>query len=157
MKPVLGTLALGAIVAISSAVIAATAPDPVIGTWKLNTAKSTGTTVPKSETRTYAASAAGGIVLTWKRVGADGKESSVETTYNYDGKDYPITGSPDFDALSARRVDPNTVESTQKRMGKAVGTTTRTISKDGKTLTLVSKLTNAKGEVVNTTLVYDRQ
>jgi hypothetical protein len=75
----------------------------------------------------------------------------------YDGKDYPITGSPDFDALSARRVDPNTVESTQKRMGKAVGTTTRTVSKDGKTLTLVSKLTNAKGEVVNTTLVYDRQ
>ena len=97
------------------------------------------------------------FVLTWKRVGADGKESSVATTYKYDGKDYPVTGSPDFDALSVRRVDANTVDSTQKRMGKAVGTTTRTVSKGGKTLTLVSKLTNAKGEVVNTTLVYDRQ
>jgi hypothetical protein len=43
------------------------------------------------------------------------------------------------------------------RMGKAVGTTTRTVSKDGKMLTLVSKLTNAEGEVVNTTLVCDRQ
>jgi hypothetical protein len=138
-------------------VIAADAPDPVIGTWKLNTAKSTGTTLPKSETRRYAASAAGAIVLTWKRVGADGKQSSVETTYKYDGKDYPVTGSSDFDALSLRRVDANTVDSTQKRMGKAVGTTTRTVSKDGKTLTLVSKLTNARGEVVNTTLVYDRQ
>jgi hypothetical protein len=157
MKPVPGTLALGALLAICAAVIAADAPDPVIGTSKLNTAKSTGTTLPKSETRTYAASATGGLVLTWKRVGADGKESSVETTYKYDGKDYPITGSPDFDALSVRRVDANTVDSTQKRMGKAVGTTTRTVSKDGKTLTLVSKLTNAKGEVVNTTLVYDRQ
>ena len=156
MKPVLGTLALGALLAISSAVIAADAPDPVIGTWKLNTAKSTGATLPKSETRTYAASA-GGIVLTWKRVGADGEESSVETSYKYDGKDYPVTGSPDFDALSVKRVDANTVDSTQKRMSKAVGTTKRTVSKDGKTLTLVSKLTNAKGEVVNTTLVYDRQ
>jgi hypothetical protein len=156
MKPVLGTLALGALLAISSAVIAADAPDPVIGTWKLNTAKSTGATLPKSETRTYAASA-GGIVLTWKRVGADGEESSVETTYKYDGKDYPVTGSPDFDALSVKRVDANTVDSQQKRMGKTVGTTKRTVSKDGKTLTLVSKLTNAKGEVVNTTLVYDRQ
>ena len=157
MKPLLGTLTLGALLAISSPVIGADAPDPVIGTWKLNSAKSTGTTLPKSETRTYAASAAGGIVLTWKRVGIDGKESSVETTYKYDGKDYPVTGSPDFDALSVRRVDANTVDSTQKRMGKAVGTSTRTVSKDGKTLTLVSKLTNAKGEVVNTTLVYDRQ
>ena len=156
MKPVLGTLALGALVAISSAVIAADAPDPVIGTWKLNTAKSTGVTLPKSETRTYAASA-GGIALTYKRVGADGKERSVETTFKYDGKDYPVTGSPDFDALSAKRVDANTIHSTQKRTGKAVGTTTRTVSKDGKTLTLVNKLTNAKGEVTNTTLVYDRQ
>jgi hypothetical protein len=156
MKPVLSTLALGALLAISSAVIAADPPDPVIGTWKLNTGKSTGATLPKSETRTYAASA-GGIALTWKRVGADGKESSVETTFKYDGKDYPVTGSPDFDALSAKRVDANTIASTQKRMGKAVGTTTRSVSKDGKTLTLVSKLTNAKGEVVNTTLVYDRQ
>ena len=156
MKPVFGTLALGALLAISSAVIAADAPDPVIGTWKLNTAKSTGATLPRSETRTYAASA-GGIALTWKRVGADGKETSVETTFKYDGKDYPVTGSPDFDALSAKRVDANTIDSTQKRMGKAVGTTKRTVSKDGKTLTLVSKLTNAKGEVVNTTLVYDRQ
>ena len=120
MKSVLGTLALGALLAISSAVMAADAPDPVIGTWKLNAAKSTGTTLPKSETRTYAASAAGGIVLTWKRVGADGKQSSVETTYKYDGKDYPVTGSPDFDAVSVRRVDANTVDSTQKRMGKAV-------------------------------------
>ena len=156
MKPVLGTLALAALLAIASAVIAADAPDPVIGTWKLNTAKSTGATLPRSETRTYAASA-GGIALTWKRVGADGKETSVETTFKYDGKDYPVTGSPDFDALSAKRVDANTIDSTQKRMGKAVGTTKRTVSKDGKTLTLVSKLTNAKGEVVNTTLVYDRQ
>ena len=156
MKPVLGTLALAALLAIASAVIAADAPDPVIGTWKLNTAKSTGATLPRSETRTYAASA-GGIALTWKRVGADGKETSVETTFKYDGKDYPVTGSPDFDALSVKRVDANTVDSTQKRMGKAVGTTKRTVSKDGKTLTLVSKLTNAKGEVVNTTLVYDRQ
>jgi hypothetical protein len=156
MKPLLGTLALGALLAISSAVIAADAPDPVIGTWKLNTAKSTGTPLPKSETRTYAASAAG-LVLTWKRVGADGKETSVETTYKYDGKDYPVTGSPDFDTVSVKRVDANTVDSTQKRMGKAVGTTTRSVSKDGKTLTLVSKLTNAKGEVTNTTLVYDRQ
>jgi hypothetical protein len=156
MKPLLGTLALGALVAISSAAIAARgAADPVIGTWVLNTAKSTGATLPKSETRTYTASA-DGIVLSWKRVGADGKETSVQTTFKYDGKDYPVTGSPDFDTVSVKRVNGHTVDSIQKRMGKAVGTTKRTVSKDGKTLTLVSKLTTAQGERTST-LVYERQ
>jgi hypothetical protein len=99
----------------------------------------------------------GGITLTWKRVGADGKEMNVQTTVKYDGKDYPITGSPTFDSLSARRVAANTVESTQKLAGKPVGNSTRTISKDGKTLTLVSRLKDAKGGMTSSTLVYDRQ
>ena len=157
MKTLLGTLALGALLAISSIAIAAGASDPVVGTWKLNTTKSTGNApMPKSEIRTYAASG-DGVALTWKRVGADGKDSAVKTTFKYDGKDYPVTGSPDFDSLSAKRVDANTIDSTQKRMGKEVGTTKRTVSADGKSLTLVSKLTTAKGDEVNTTYVYDRQ
>ena len=157
MRSMLVTLALGSLLAITSSVIAAgEAPDPVIGTWKLNVAKSSGPLVSKSDTRTYSASAEG-ITMTWKRVGADGKELTVQGTFKYDGKDYPMTGSPDFDGLSIKRVDANTTESVQKHMGKEVGHTRRTVSSDGKTLTLVSKITNAKGEVIDSTLVYDRQ
>jgi len=157
MKTLLGILALGALLAMSSIAVAAGTSDPVVGTWKLDAAKSSGNTaMPKSETRTYAASG-DGVALTWERVSADGKTNSVKTTFNYDGKDYPVTGSPDFDALNAKRVDANTIESTQKRMGKDVGTTRRSVSGDGKTLTLVSKFTTAKGEEVSTTMVYDRQ
>ena len=157
MKTLLGTLALGALLALSSVAIAADTPDPVVGTWKLDTAKSTSNTLmPKSETRTYAASP-GGVAVTWTRVGADGKESTVKTTFKYDGKDYPVTGSPDFDALNGKRVDANTIETTQKRMGKDVGTTRRALSADGKTLTLDSKMTSAKGEDMKMTMVYDRQ
>ncbi len=157
MKILLGILAFGALLAMSSIVIAADTPDPVVGTWKLDTAKSTGSTaMPKSETRTYTASE-DGVALSWERVGADGKASSVKTTFKYDGKDYPVAGSPDFDALSAKRIDANTIESVQKRMGKEVGTTRRSVSADGKTLTLVSKLTTAKGQEVSTTMVYERQ
>lgn len=157
MKTLLGTLALGALLALSSIAIAADAPDPVVGTWQLDTAMSTGSTpMPKSETRTYAGSP-GGVAVTWKRVSADGKESTVKSTFKYDGKDYPVTGSPDFDALSAKRIDANTVESTQKRTGKDVGMTERTLSADGKTLTLNSKLTTAKGDVVTSVYVYHRQ
>ena len=157
MSSALSRLAFGALLALSSAVLAAgPVRDPVVGTWKLNTAKSTGAAVPKSETRTYATSAAG-IVLTYKRVGADGKEVSVKVTYKYDGKDYPVTGSPDFDTLSVKRVVGNIFEATQKLKGKPVGTTTRSVSKDGKTLTLVRRGTDAKGQVTTTTLVFDRQ
>jgi hypothetical protein len=157
MKTLLGTLALCALLTVSSVAIAADTPDAVIGTWKLNTAKSTGNIpMAKSETRIYTA-APGGVTVSWKRMDADGKESNVKTTFKYDGKDYPVTGSPDFDALSAKQIDANTVESVQKRMGKDVGKTTRTLSADGKTLTLASKLTTAKGTAVDTSMVYDRQ
>ena len=157
MKTLLGTLALGALLALSSVAIAADTPDPVVGTWKFDAAKSKGNVpMPKSETRTYAA-APDGVALTYMRVSADGKESTVKTTFKYDGKDYPVTGSDDFDALSAKKVDANTIDSIQKRMGKEVGTTRRSVSADGKTLTLVSKLTTPKGTKVDTTMVYDRQ
>jgi hypothetical protein len=151
----LSLMALVAFLAISGTCIAGSA-DPVIGTWKLNAAKSTGASIPKSETRTYAA-ASDGIKLTYKRVGADGAESTVESTYKYDGNDYPVKGSSDFDTLSVKRVDAHTIESSQKKMGKPVGTTRRTVSADGKTLTLASKLTSATGATAATTLVYDRQ
>jgi hypothetical protein len=41
-----------------------------------------------------------------------------------------------------------------KKGGKVVGTGQEVVSKDGKTLTLTSKLTNAQGQSVS---VYDKQ
>ena len=43
-------------------------------------------------------------------VKADGSNGAVKTTFHYDGKDYPVTGSPDFDTISARRIDAGTIE-----------------------------------------------
>jgi hypothetical protein len=39
-------------------------------------------------------------------------------TANYDGKDYPVTGNPDWDMVSLKRINANTVEFTRKRAGK---------------------------------------
>ena len=152
-------MALGTLLAISYAVIAADTADPVIGTWKLNAAKSEargGPTLAKSDTRTYTKSD-GGVSFTWKRVTAEGKDITVTSTITYDGKDYPIKGSPDVDAGNAKRVDTHTVETTLKRDGKVVGQSKRTVSKDGKTLTVVTKGTNANGDPFEVSLVYDRQ
>jgi hypothetical protein len=156
MQSVCKTLLVGALLAIGTG--AALAADPVIGTWKLDVAKSTFSPgpAPKSQTRTYAPSAEG-ITLTIKTTAADGKESTTTLTFKEDGKPYPISGNPDFDMVSVRRVDAFTVHSTQTRAGAPVGAGVRTVSKDGKTLTFSQKGTHAAGEKYNDVSVYDRQ
>jgi hypothetical protein len=158
MKSVLLTSAFLTLTALVAGISVAAAPDPVIGTWQLNAAKSTFTAGPavKSQTRTYSQSGQS-ITVVLKSVGADGKESTTQTTYQFDGKDHPVTGNPDYDSLMAKQVDANTAEFVLKRGGKAVGTTDRVVSKDGKTLTAKSKLTAANGQKSESVLVFDKQ
>lgn len=160
MRTILRALLVGTVVAFGVSVVAsaADAADPIVGTWTLNLAKSKFNPGPalKSQTRTYAQTAKG-IELTLKGVAADGSAMSAHSTFKYDGKDYPYTGVSYFDSLSLKQVDAHTVTSTQKMAGKVVGTTTRTLSADGKVLTLASKGTNAKGAQFDDLMVYDRQ
>jgi hypothetical protein len=156
MQTLFKTLLVGAILALGTN--AALAADAAVGTWKLNVAKSTFSPgpAPKSQTRTYAESAPG-LTLTLKTVAADGKETTNTLSFKDDGKPYPVTGSPDFDMVAVTRVDALTVTSVQTKAGKAVGSGTRAVSKDGKSLTFSAKLTDAKGVKHDDVSVYDRQ
>jgi hypothetical protein len=160
MNKVLRMLVVGTVLsAVSGATaFAASAADPAIGTWTLNVEKSKFSPgpAPKSGTRTYAQTA-DGIAVTFNGVAADGSPTSGKSTFKYDGKDYPMTGSPDFDTLSLKRVNATTVKSVQKKDGKVVGWTTRTVSAHGKVLTLSSKGTNVKGAPFHSVAVYDKQ
>ncbi|MHB8476630.1 MAG: hypothetical protein ACYDBZ_10145 [Steroidobacteraceae bacterium] len=159
MNKVLSNVFLGALLSIGCAVMAVGLDaDPVAGTWKLNLAKSTfgGGPALKSQIRTYSQSARG-ITLKMKTVSADGKETTTQTTYHLDGKDYPSMGNPDFDSLSGMQIDANTTEFTLKRTGKPVGTIRRTVSKDGKTLTLNFVITNANGVQLSELRVFDKE
>jgi hypothetical protein len=156
-------LFLCAVIAMISA--AATAPmasaaesDPVVGTWQLNASKSTFSAGPavKDQTRKYS-QAGDKITLEMKTTGADGKEVTTHTTYQLNGKDFPVTGTPDYDSLAAKKIDANTAEFVMKKGGKEVGTTSRTVSKDGKTLTTKSKITTASGEKTASVMVFDRK
>jgi hypothetical protein len=139
-------------------IAAAADTDPVVGTWQLNSAKSTfmGGPALQSQTRTYS-QAGDKITLEIKTVGGDGKEVTTHTTYQLNGKDFPVTGSADYDSLSAKQVDSNTAHFILKKGGKAVGTTTRTVSADGKTLTAKQAVTTASGHKSESVLVFDKQ
>ena len=159
MQRFLRGVALGIVVLVVSGVqLPAQGTDPIVGTWELNVAKSKyspGPT-PKSETRTYVV-AGQDIRATSKGVDSAGTPTTAEWTVNYDGKDRPQTGNPDADTLSLKRIDAFTTEWTQKRAGKVVITGTRTISRDGKVMTITSKGTNAKGQTINNAEVFEKR
>jgi hypothetical protein len=129
------------------------------GTWKLNLAKSKFSPgpPPKSQTLTYE-TVGPGFRATNEGVDAQGNPTKgVFGVYFYDGKSYPITGVPDFDASSYKAVNESTVEMTRTKAGKPVQTQTRVMSADGKTLTFTATGTNAKGQQINNIAVYDKQ
>ncbi len=95
--------------------------------------------------------------MTFNGVTGDGASVSGQSTFKYDGKDYSITGSPDYDTLSLKRLNGTTVKSTLKKDGKVVGSTIRTLSAHGKVLTLSSKGKSAKGRTFHIVSVYDKQ
>lgn len=153
MRRLIATLLLGATFLGGIAMAA----DPVVGTWKLDVSKSKFSPgpAPKGGTRVYS-EAADGITFEGKTVGADGKETSIHVTYKADSTS-PVTGSPDQDAVTPKRVNARTWDFTLTKAGKVVGTIHRVVSADGKTLTVHNKGTNADGVVYDNTLVYMRQ
>ena len=133
--------------------------NPIVGTWKLNVAKSTFIPGPgwRSQTRTYSAAPGGGVSVEWIGVGASGEAMHVRFISRLDGKDYPMKGSANYDTLNARPVDAFTVKSEEKRDGQIVGIAIRKVSPDGKVLTITDEGTNRKGEKFSQVLVFDRE
>ena len=148
-------LAAAAVLAFGST---ASAADNWVGTWKLNSAKSTFSPGPGPQSLTLKFEATpDGITLTADGVDAEGKAMHSTYTSKWDGKDVPWTGSANADTASPKRIDANTYENTWKKGGKVTINSKSVVSADGKTLTTTQTGTNAKGEAVNSTLVYDRQ
>jgi hypothetical protein len=139
--------------------VSAQAADPLVGTWKLDVAKSKFSPGPAPKSITVTFEAAGeGITVTADVVGAEDKTTHTTYTGNYDGKDYPITGSETgADTVSLKRVDARTTVRTDKKGGKVVMTFTRKVSSDGKMLTVTIKGTNPKGQPVNNVVMLAKQ
>jgi hypothetical protein len=151
-------VALGLVVALAGATLAQVS-DSSIGTWKVNLAKSTyaAGTAPKSVNTKHELAAAG-IKSTVDSVGADGTVRHWTYTSNYDGKDNPITGNwPYGDSVARSRVDANTTKAIYKQGGTVTAAQTSVVSSDGKSRTVTTTGTDAKGQAVSSVVVYDKQ
>ena len=145
-------------VVILGAAIVAWAADPVVGTWELNVAKSTYRPgpAPKRETRIYEAQTEG-VRVTVRTIEADGRSTTVHISANYDGRDYPVTGAGEIDAIALKKVDEYTAEATLMHGSAVVATAAREISKDGKAMTIMYKGRDRQGRSVNNKAVYEKQ
>jgi hypothetical protein len=133
--------------------------NPLVGTWKLNLAKSKFSPGPPPRSQSVNYEAVGqGLRVTADVIDAEGNSTKVVFgPYSFDGKSYPITGAPAFDAATYKQVNNSTYESTRTKAGKAVQTTTNVLSADSKTRTLTTTGVNEKGEQINSVAIYDKQ
>ena len=149
---------LGVVLGASLVRVSAQASNPRSGTWKLNLAKSKYDPGPAPQSNTMKIEASGeGEKATTEGVNAAGTATGTQYTAQYDGKDYPMTGSQNADTVALKRIDARTLERTDKKGDKVVATSTRVLSEDGKTMTVTTKGTNAQGQAVNNVTVWDKQ
>ena len=96
---------------------------------------------PRAETRTYTKGPDGikGVV---KRTHADGRVETFEYIANTD-REYMVTGTPDYDAVKLRQIDPFTSEALLTHAGAIFGTATRTIARNGKSMRIIFRRPDA--------------
>jgi hypothetical protein len=112
--------------------------DPFLGKWKLNWEKSNSSDPkPKSATRTYKQSGSS-VRVSEVWVDQDGKSSKLDYVAKYDGKDHPVRTAKGR-TVAFTKSDPRTVEGVSKTNGSFVSAFKRSVSDDGKTLTIEIK------------------
>jgi hypothetical protein len=158
-------MCFGALAVLGLLTVRVMASDMIVGIWKLNVAKSKYSPGPAPQSATVKVEAVdGGIKLVADGAYPQGKKTHAEYTTKYDGKDYPTNPLLDgkanpaaADMASWKKIDDYTYEITLKLKGKPLGVSRVVISKDGKTLTTTTTGTNAQGQKINDTAVFEKQ
>jgi hypothetical protein len=126
----------------------------LLGTWVLDVQASRYRPGPalRAETRTYTNTPEGikGVIT---RTHADGRVETIDYIANTD-REYMVTGTPDYDAVRLRQIDPFTSEALLTHGGSTFGVATRVISRNGKSMTITFRRPDA--DVLNVA-VYRKQ
>jgi hypothetical protein len=134
--------------------------NPLIGTWKLNLAKSKymGAPPPRSATPNFSGEGQN-LVDNVETVDAQGQTIKTVLIHIYDGKPHPSTGAAGglYDASAYARIDANTVDFVRSKDGKAVQTGWAVVSGDGKTYTVTTGGIGPNGQAMSSVAVYEKQ
>ena len=132
--------------------------DRLIGKWVLDPSKSSFHPGPGPirDIRTYTRSP-NGLIATIQRTFRDGRSQQIEYIAEYD-REYPVTGTDEYDHLLLKRMDEYTAEAVLSHGDKVYGSARRRISPDGKTMTITfSRNLGGVGVPITNVSVYEKE
>lgn len=131
--------------------------NPLMGTWKLNEAKSsieTGT----SKNNTVVYSAMGDQVkIVVDGTDTKGKPSHHEWVGKFDGKFYRVKGDSMSDMRAYKKINDRTLDFTVKHHGAVTVTGHIMVSADGKSRTVTTRRVDVNGRRFASKAVYDKK
>jgi hypothetical protein len=158
LRKVLGAVLGVVCVAAFASSVSAQSPSGLSGTWKLSLAKSTFSPGPPPKSMTITYTPVGETLkIVVDVVPPNGAAQRWEMTAAYDGKEHPVTGNPDADMIALKNISATEGESTFTKGGKVTAVNTRTLSVDGRTLTITTKGTSAEGKPRSDVAVFEKQ
>jgi hypothetical protein len=97
------------------------------------------------------------IKITVDGVEPDGKPRHTEWVGKFDGNEYPVTGDLTTDSRSYKVMNDHMLTMINKKGAKETSRGTIEVAPDGKTRTVHLTATDAKGDKVELTAVYEKQ
>jgi hypothetical protein len=143
MKKIIGLMILGALGF-------AAASSPLIGTWKLNVAKSTFSPGPAPQSETVVRGTDNKVTVS----GVNEKGERENWSYVSTPGGSPISGVPDATVVETRK--GNIVDDVWK-IGKATQRGHGVVSRDGRTMVYTISGTDADGKKMSNRSVYEKQ
>jgi len=110
--------------------------DPFTGTWRFNPQLSKLTTQPPQSWVQRIISSPDEVEVHEDIVRPDGSQTVVTVLARFDGREYPVSGSPAADTIAYTRPNRNSISGTGKKNGVVALTEIATVAPARRTLTL---------------------
>jgi L-amino acid N-acyltransferase YncA len=130
--------------------------DLLSGVWTLDLARSAFSTPSPQNWELLVEADGFGMSVEERIARADGSISRVSFAPRFDGRDYPVTGSPLFDSVSFVKRDSHRLEATGKKAGAVTMKDTTEVSRDGRALTIEYVILDGPRTIGSGRAVFDR-
>jgi hypothetical protein len=130
--------------------------DPFSGSWTILPARSRLAGPPPGRWTQTIAVAGESLQIREEITGVDGRSFTVTVDAAFDGRDYPVHGSPLVDTIAYARPSPRRIEGIARKEGRVVLTESVTVSDDAHTLTMGYVMRLPDGREVNRVAVFER-
>jgi hypothetical protein len=136
--------------------VEAQAPDPLVGTWAMNVARSTSSGPLARKRDLHITQKGADLTVAVDEIAADGSPLKWSFTTRGDGQPVPVTGWPVIDTATST-INGRTGKTIYGKAGKTVMESNTTVSADGKSLVITGSRPAPDGKAMTFSTHYDRK